>query len=143
MKTVNRVINYSGVLIFAIFAWLQREDDNPEIYTDPSVVDVWLWIGFYSLVSMSFLLANFNKFPKWLYLLIIMLGIYFIAFTVKGFIINLSNEEFNITKEAMNPQQPHIETTREFFGAIIALIAVGYLYLCSCKNLTEHSDFDR
>ena len=122
------------MIIFAIFAWLQHEDDNPEIYFDPSIADAWSWIIFYGLVSASFLLACFNKFPKWLYFLAAIMAIYFMAFSVHGLMENLSNGEFNMSKNAMNPKQPYVEITREFFGALIALSAIGYLYWHSRKN---------
>lgn len=134
MKLISKVISYIGTIVFAIFAWLQHEDNNPEIYTNPSIVDVWLWIGFYSSVSVSFLLACFDKFPKWLYFLVVIMAIYFMAFSVQGLMKNLNSGEFNMTKEAMNPKRPHIEITREFFGALIALLAVGYLHRISRRN---------
>lgn len=138
MKVFDKVIYFSCAIIFALFAWLQHEDDNPEIYFNPSMVDVWSWIVFYGLVSVSFLLACFNKFPKWLYLVTAAMAIYFMAFSVQGLMDNLNSGAFDMTKDAMNPKQPHVEITREFFGALIALFAIGYLYWCSRKTRTAN-----
>ena len=128
-----RIINILGVITFLIFAWLQLDDDNPEIYTEPSMLDVWSWVIFYGMIALAYLAACFRKYPKWLYVASIIFAIYFIAVSAPGLIDNLTSGSFEMTKGAMNPENPQVETTREFLGALIALLATLFLFWQSCK----------
>ena len=130
---IFRILNILGVITFAIFAWLQVNDNNPDIYVEPSILDVWSWILFYGLVSAGFLAACFQKFPKWLYGVSILLAIYFIAVSAPGLIDNLRGGSIEMAQGAMNPENPQVETTREFLGALIALLATFFLYWQSRK----------
>ena len=132
---MNRIINILGVIAFAIFAWLQVDDNNPEIHVEPSMLDVWSWIIFYGLVSAGFLAACFKKYPKWLYILSFVLAIYFMAVSVPGLIDNLTGGSFEMTAGAMNPEHPEVEITREFLGALIAFLAILFLYRQSGKRV--------
>jgi len=123
-----RIINILGVMIFAIFAWLQREDDNPEIYSDPSLVDVWAWIIFYSLVALGFLAASLQKFPRWIYIISLVLAVYFMVVSAPGLYENLTRGQIEMTKAAMHPDYPHVEQSREFLGALIAFLATAFLW---------------
>jgi hypothetical protein len=119
--------NLLGTLLFAYFAWLQREDDNPEIYSNPSVADVWTWIAFYGMVSLLFLLAAARKFPGWLLAVAAAFGVFEMAATGPGVWRNVAGGGFTMTKEAMNPGHAEVEQSREFFGAALALAGVGFL----------------
>ncbi len=120
--------NLLGFAVFAFFAWLQREDDNPEIYTNPSLIDVWAWIAFYGLISLMFLLAVTRRFPWPLFALALVFCLFELATTGPGLIQNLSGGGFTMTKKAMNPSHGEVEQSREFFGALIALAATGFLW---------------
>jgi hypothetical protein len=52
--------------MFALFAWLQRNDLDPAIYDRPSVVDAALWFAFYLLIAALFVWSLFLRVPKWL-----------------------------------------------------------------------------
>lgn len=120
--------NIVGFVVFAFFAWLQREDDNPEIYSNPSLVDVWAWIAFYGVISLLFLLAMARRFPWPLYLVAVAFCLFELGTTGPGLIENLRGGEFTMTKKAMNPEHGEVERSREFFGALIALTATGFLW---------------
>ena len=58
---------------------------------------------------------------------------------VPALIENIGAEEgFDITQTKMDPGQSHIERTREFFGALIALFGVVWLFwqVKTRKNLS-------
>ena len=130
---MQRIINILGIITFAFFAWLQLDDNNPEIYVEPSMLDVWSWVIFYGLVALGFLLACLRRFPKWLYAVAVLFAIYFMATTAPGLIDNITGGSFEMTKGTMNPENPQVETTREFLGSLIALLATFYLYRQSRK----------
>ena len=123
------VVNVLGVILFAVFAWLQREDDNPAIYENPSMFDVWAWIVFYALMAVAFGLAAAGKFPLPLYAVIAVFCLYELVTTGPGLWTNLTGEQgFEMTKTSMNPDRAHVEQSREFFGALIVLGALGFLF---------------
>ena len=132
MKTPRPVftaLNVLGVVVFAVFAWLQREDDNPAIYEDPSMVDVWIWILFYALIAVAFGMALSGKFPVPLYAMIVAFCLFQFAMTGPGLWANITGEEgFAMTKKSMAPDHAYVEQTREFFGAVIALAAILLLF---------------
>ena len=121
-KFLFPTLNAIGLVIFAWFSWLQHD-----IYVDPSLADVWAWIVFYGLVAVGFFLALLKKFPWPLYALIALYGIYELITTGPGFFANLQSGHFTMTKSGMSPNHAEVELTREFFGAIIALAATGFL----------------
>ena len=127
-RKIFNILNALGLLSFAIFAWLQHEDNNPEIYSNPSFMDVGIWIAFYGLVALLFGLAMRQLFPKPLYLLFAFVCAYHLSVTTPGLITNLASGSFTMTNHSMSPVNPQVELTREFFGALIALVAVGFLW---------------
>ncbi|MEM0896618.1 MAG: transmembrane 220 family protein [Verrucomicrobiota bacterium] len=138
---ICRVVNLACLLLFAAFAWLQREDDNPVIYEDPSMLDVWIWVAFYALVAMAFGLAAAGKFPLPLYGVIAAFCLYQMVVTGPGIWTNLTGEQgFEMTKTSMAPQRAHVEQSREFFGAVIALAAVGFLWWQRSSASQNHKD---
>ncbi len=122
------VVNLLGLLVFVGFAWLQREDDNPAIYVNPSLTDVWIWITFYGLVAGLFLLALIRRFPWPLYAVAVAFCLFQFVATGPGLIRNLVGGEFTMTKQSMSPDHAEVEESREFFGAVIALMATGFLW---------------
>lgn len=127
-RKIFTLLNSLGVLSFVIFAWLQHEDDNPNIYFQPSLMDVWMWITFYGLVALLFGLAIKQLFPKLLYLFFLFFCSYLLSITVPGFMANVASGSFTMTNNSMSPVNPQVELTREFLGVLIALAAVGFLW---------------
>lgn len=129
-KRAFLIINIILTLIFALFAWVQREDDNPDVYVNPSTWDVIVWITFYAVVALGFALASFCVRPRLLYICTLVFGFVLLVMTGPGLIDNLFGEEnFEMMKNSMNPEKPRVELTREFFGALIAMGAVVFLWL--------------
>ncbi len=121
-------LNVLGFFVFTYFAWLQREDDNPEVYANPSLVDVWAWVAFYGLIALLFLLGAFRRFPWPLFLVAVIFCLFELATTGPGLLQNLTGGDFTMTKKSMNPAHGEVEQSREFFGALIALLGTGFLW---------------
>ncbi|MEM7010141.1 MAG: transmembrane 220 family protein [Verrucomicrobiota bacterium] len=129
-KRAFLIINIVLTLIFALFAWVQREDDNPDVYVNPSTLDVIVWISFYALVSLGFALAAFSIRSKLFYVGVLGFGLVLLVMTGPGLFENLfGSEDFEMMKDSMNPEKPRVELTREFFGALIAMGAIVFLWL--------------
>jgi len=121
-RPLAKIFNAIGAVLFALFAWLQREDDNVEIYVNPSKIDVALWIGFYGLVAALFVLAIFRRFPRWLYLAVLALGVFHLVTTIPGVIDNFKGGSIEMAKESMSAERPEVELSREFFGVLVAFV---------------------
>jgi len=125
--TAWRVLNVLGCGLFAAFAWLQREDDNPDIYASPSLADVWTWIALYGLVSVLFLLAALRRFPWPVLVVAAALCVFELWTTAPGILRNLAGGDFTLTKASMNPEHAEVEQSREFLGVVIALASLGFI----------------
>lgn len=129
-KRVFTIINLLLVLLFGLFAWLQMNDIDPRIYENASSFDAWSWVVFYGLIAVSFGLAVANIRPWPLYLLMIGFCVYEMIDTGPGLYQNLfGDKDFTMMGESMNARDPRVELSREFFGAVIALVAIGFLWL--------------
>jgi hypothetical protein len=122
-----KLLNYALALIFIIFAWFQRNDIDPEIYTNPSSLDAALWLLFYLIIGIAFVLVCFRKLPKWYFVLAVVACLIEMAMSGPGLWDNLFGEDkFNMTQTSMSAEDPRVELSREFFGALIALAAVVF-----------------
>ncbi len=120
-----KFLNYALALIFVIFAWFQRNDIDPEIYTNPSSLDAALWFLFYLIIGITFIVVSFRKLPAWYFILAVVACLIEMATCGPGIWANLFGEEkFNMTQTSMSAEDPRVELSREFFGALIALSAV-------------------
>lgn len=137
MKTspVFTVIHIVAALLFLLFAWLQHNDIDPEIYHNSSSLDATLWFLFYLLIAVLFVVAIFKPVPRWILLLSIVACVLEMVMTGPGLIENLFGEkEFTMTQVSMSAEDPRVELTREFFGAVIALAGVLFLLLRHGKS---------
>ncbi len=122
------VPNLALALLFAVFAWLQRNDIDPAIYYQPSVIDSALWLAFYLLIALLFVQILFRPLPRWLLVLAALACVAEMVRTGPGLYDNLTgSEHFTMTQASMSAEDPRVELTREFFGALIALAGVGVL----------------
>ena len=87
-----------------------------------------MWVVCYGLIAISFLAACFRKHPKILYWIGLAISAYFVVISAPSFVENLLSSEFDMAQESMNPEKPQIEITREFFGALIGIAALGFLW---------------
>ncbi len=122
-----------GVL-FAVFAALQCNDLDPQVYHQPSVIDAWSWVIFYGLIAALCFLSIFR--PVWPVLLGLaaLFCVYELVVTGPGLYKNLFQaEQFTMTGASMSPQRSEVELTREFFGAVIGLLGIAFLWWQSRK----------
>ena len=118
-----------AAILFAVFAWVQRNDIDPEIYHNPSSLDAALWLFFYGLIAVLFIIALFRRIPRWILILAVVASLVEMATTGPGLIQNLFGEDdFTMTQTSMSAEDPRVELTREFFGAVIALVGVLALW---------------
>ncbi len=124
-----RIFYWLGFVVFGGFAALQVNDTNPEIYERASVLDAWLWVGFYGMVAVCFLLKALGKLPKWLLAIAAAGCLLEMGDTVSGVIQNAGREEgFDMAQTSMSAGSPEVELSREFFGALIGLAGLVVLW---------------
>lgn len=115
-------------ILFGLFAWLQRNDIDPAIYDHPSVMDATLWCLFYLLIAALFIFILFRPLPRWILIVAALACLVEMVRTGPGLYENFFGEEsFTMTQTSMSAEDPRVELSREFFGAVIALAGVGLL----------------
>ena len=124
-----KILNYALALLFIIFAWLQRNDVDPAIYSSPSfgnpTLDSALWLLFYAVIGIAFFILTFRGLPAWYFVIAIIACLAEMTMSGPGLWENITGDKpFTMTGESMSGTDPRVELTREFFGALIALIAV-------------------
>ncbi len=128
VKTPLAILNFALAAIFVLFAWMQRNDIDPAIYDRPSVIDAALWLAFYLLIAVLFLIVTFRRVPRWLLLIAAIACLIEMVRTGPGLYENVVGEkEFTMTQVSMSAEDPRVELSREFFGAVIALAGVGLI----------------
>ena len=128
VKTPLAILNFALAALFAVFAWMQRNDIDPAIYNHPSVLDAALWLAFYLLIAVLFVVVTFRTVPRWLLLIAAIACLVEMVRTGPGLYENLVGEkEFTMTQMSMSAEDPRVELSREFFGAVIALAGVGLI----------------
>lgn len=128
-----KILNYLLAAVFFLFAWLQRNDVDPEIYSKPSfgnpTLDSALWLIFYAIIGVGFLLINFKKLPMWYFALAFIACLAEMYSSGPGLWENLFGDRpFTLTQVSMSSDDSRVELTREFFGAVIALAAVIFQF---------------
>ena len=122
------LVNIALAILFGLFAWLQRNDIDPAIYYHPSVIDATLWFLFYLLIAALFVVILFRPLPRWILILAALACLIEMVRTGPGLYENLFGEDsFTMTQTSMSAEEPRVELSREFFGAVIALAGVGLL----------------
>ncbi|MBL9158315.1 MAG: transmembrane 220 family protein [Verrucomicrobiales bacterium] len=128
VKTPLAILNFALAALFAVFAWMQRNDIDPAIYNHPSVLDAALWLAFYLLIAVLFVVVTFRTVPRWLLLIAAIACLVEMVRTGPGLYENLVGEkEFTMTQMSMSAEDPRVELSREFFGAVIALAGAGLI----------------
>ncbi len=124
-----RIANIVCIILFLLFAWFQRNDIDPEIYYKPSGIDATLWFVFYLLIAVMFAITLFRNVPLWLMILAAVFCVVEMGLSGPGLYQNLFGEkEFTMTQVSMSAEDPRVELSREFFGALIALLAVVWIF---------------
>jgi hypothetical protein len=128
MSTAIKIVSLLGSVAFGLFAYLQFNDFDPDVYVDASRVDAWEWAGFYALISLLFLLAVFGKHSRIALAIGALCCLIQMARTVPGVIENLRGDDFVLTQEQMSPGNTKVELSREFGGALISLAGLAFLF---------------
>lgn len=124
-----KILNVVLFLLFALFSWVQYNDIDPEVYDRPSSIDAATWLLFYALVSALFLITVFKAPPRWILALAILACLVELGRTAPGIWENFFGEQpFTLTQQSMSAEDPRVELSREFFGALITLGAVVLLW---------------
>jgi hypothetical protein len=124
-STEMKIFNYLLAALFFFFAYVQYNDVDPGIYHNPSSLDAALWLLFYALIGIGFILLNYRRLPVWFFLVAVIACLTEMSLSGPGLWENLFGEEkFTMTQVSMSANDPRVELTREFFGALIALFAV-------------------
>lgn len=120
-------------VLFFVFAWFQRNDIDPEIYSRPSfdnpTLDSALWFLFYAAIGIAFLVLIKRGLPIWYFAIAVAACFIEMFYSGPGLWDNLFGEKpFTMTGVSMSGTDPRVELTREFFGALIALLAVAFQF---------------
>lgn len=118
MKIVNIIL----AILFVLFAFFQLNDPDPI-----------LWVSIYLLVAVAAGLLAAGKFYPTFILFLGGVCLYFCASSIPGVIEYITNEDGNTLAQGMSYEYPYIEETREFGGALIALLALVYMYVSGRK----------
>jgi len=125
--------------LFLVFAWFQRNDIDPAVYYRPSELDATLWFLFYLLIAALLLVSAFRPLPRWLLVVSALACVAEMLITGPGLIENVFGERgFTMTGESMSAEDPRVELSREFFGALIALAGVVFLYAQQRRLAANH-----
>jgi hypothetical protein len=133
MKLLLVPVNVLLAALFFVFAWFQRNDIDPEIYSNPSfdnpTIDSVLWFLFYAVIGLAFLFLIRKRLPLWYFVLAVVACLFEMYLSGPGLYENVFGEKsFTMTGQSMSGDDPRVELTREFFGAVIALAAVLFQF---------------
>ena len=125
MKTIFLIL----AALFGAFAAFQWNDIDPEVYTNPSRADALYWLLFYALIAIGFVILYFRKLPRAYFIAAGLCCLIALGMSVSGVIENLTGDRpFTMGQESMSAEDPRVELSREFFGALIALAAVYFQF---------------
>jgi hypothetical protein len=128
VKPALLAVNLALAVLFGVFSWMQRNDLDPAIYDRPSVIDAALWLAFYLLIALLLVTTCFRALPRWILLVAALVCLIEMVRTGPGLYENFFGEkEFTMTQSSMSAADPRVELSREFFGAMISLLGVGFL----------------
>ena len=128
LPTGLKVFNVIAACLFGLFSSVQWNDLDPAVYDRPSLIDAVLWGLFYALIGILLVVTLFRRLPSWLLWASMIFCVIELARTAPGLWDNLTGQEdFTMTQVSMSAEDPRVELSREFFGALIALAGVGFL----------------
>jgi len=121
MKTINIILT----ILFAVFAVVQLNDPDP-----------WFWVllyGFIAVISGLAIVEKYYKTAIYIGMAICFLGVV-IFFPDFQEWINMGTPSI---AESMKAEKPHIEFVREFFGLVIAFLALLFHFFQKRKINNE------
>lgn len=121
-----KLFNSIAAAVFVVFSLLQWNDLDPVVYDDPSIADAIAWGVFYAFIAVLFALVLVRHLPRWLLAVGVVVCLAQLGRTAPGLWENITGDRaFNITQGSMSANDARIELSREFFGALLALVSVG------------------
>lgn len=120
---MRKLIKLILAVIFLLFAVLQ--------YNDPDPV---LWMVIYGYTAIVLLLPFNTKVMKKILLASILLGSVYSCFFLPGVYQWITSGDLASITESMQVKKTYIEETREFFGLVIAVLALTYHYFTLSKT---------
>jgi len=130
LTLISTTGHFIATVLFGTFAWVQINDIDPAIYHKPSSLDALLWFSFYLLIAILFVVSVFRTISATILIVALTSCVVEMVITGPGLFQNLFGEEnFSMTQVSMTAEDPRVELTREFFGALIAFAAVLYLLM--------------
>ena len=126
MAASYKVFNLIAAALFAVFSSLQWNDLDPAVYDDPSIADAVTWAMLYALVAVLFIYVLLRRLPRWVFFMAAIFCLTQMGRTAPGLWDNITGDgAFSMAQASMSADDPRVERTREFFGALIALLGVG------------------
>ena len=126
-----KIANFLLAALFAFFAWVQRDESDPSVYSNPILnnpaLDSALWFAFYLIIAVGFVVISFRKLPSWYFIVAIIASFLGMAISGPGLWENIFGDKpATMAQHSMSSEDPRVELSREFFGALIALFAVFF-----------------
>jgi hypothetical protein len=115
-----KIFNITCCVLFVVFAALQYNDPDP-----------YLWIPIYLYTAVLSGLAATRRYYPTAYLGgILVYGLYavYLVFSINGLLDWLQLHDAENIAETMKAEQPWIESSREFFGLLLLIIALSINY---------------
>ncbi len=113
-----RIVNFLLAALFLFFAFVQVNDDNAAI-----------WIIIYGFISVLCVLAIFRFYPIKILLGSIFILAVYMAFLFPSVLDWLNEDDKSVFFDQMQTEKPYIETSREFFGLLLANLTLLFHYL--------------
>lgn len=123
------ITNVIVALLFFLFAGFQFNDVDPAVYHNPSKLDAAIWLLFYFFIGVMSLAVIFRKIPGWILGVGVIACLIQMAISGPGLYQNVfGTDAFNMTQGSMSAEDPRVELSREFFGALIAMLGVAWIW---------------
>ena len=92
-------------------------------------MDAAIWLLFYFFIGVMLIAVIFRKIPGWILLIGVIACVVQMAISGPGLYQNLfGSESFNMTQSSMSAKDPRVELSREFLGAVIAMLGVVWIW---------------
>ena len=109
-----RIVNFILAVMFLVFAFVQINDPDPEI-----------WILIYGAMAVLSIMAIFNFYPKKFIIGLMVLYILYSFVYVPGVWEWLQQEDKSLLfDDVAKMQYPYVEQAREFLGLLICIIVL-------------------
>ena len=114
-----KIFNIVFAIIFLSFAYLQFNDPDPM-----------LWILIYGSMVVMCGLAAVNLYPKWVYLILLILFVGFSTIYIPSVLVWLQQDDLTaLFDEVAKMEHLYIEESREFLGLMICVIVLVINFL--------------